>query len=216
MRASGGAGRAGYFIRRIKLRPMSSICFSPDSTFLSPLFLSLFSFLPPLRSAPPSVVVHAAPFSPGSRSFMWRLGRKTLPRAAVLFSFSFVEKPSSHTWRGLISKLQARISDTTRLRVFSRGLLPPPYPLSPLPCLRICNALCDAACVSRKVRNWFPRSHFAPISSMLRCIGMIAPTKCAIFVRTRVFCSSDFTRYSYFLCALKNVQCIYIYIYIPM
>lgn len=97
--------RAGYFIRRIKLRPMSSICFSPNSSF--PFFFS----------HPYSFTRHR--LAPGVAA-LWRLGRKTFPCVAVLFRFP--QEDSRHTHlRSFISKLHARILDTTRLEVFSRG-----------------------------------------------------------------------------------------------
>lgn len=97
--------RAGYFIRRIKLRPMSSICFSPNSSF--PFFSSHPYSFTRYRLAP-------------GVAALWRLGRKTLPCAAVLFRFP--REVSRHTHlRSFISELHARILDTTRLEVFSRG-----------------------------------------------------------------------------------------------
>lgn len=117
-----------------------------------PLSLSLLRSSPPPFSFSSSSSVRAAPFSLGSRGFTARLGRKTLPRAAVLFSFSFVKKPR-RTWRGLISKLQAQLGYIhTRLGVFSRGYSPHS---AFFPYLGIRNALCNAARFEKSSKQVF-------------------------------------------------------------
>lgn len=88
-------------MRRIKLRPMSSICFSPSSSF--PLFSS-YPF--PL---PHSFIRHR--LAPGVAA-LWRLGRKTFPCAAVLFRFPREDSRHTHL-RSFISKLHAHLGYNT-------------------------------------------------------------------------------------------------------
>lgn len=113
-------GSEGYFIRRIKLRPMSSICFSPSSPFPRPplvlLLLSSFSFS------------HRAIYrlTSGVAALRRDLGRKTLPRVAVSF-FRLSQEDLSLPCRTceVLSRSCRRILDTTRLGVFSRDHSPP-------------------------------------------------------------------------------------------
>ena len=100
-------GNEGYFIRRIKLRPMSSICFSPN--FSSSHLLFSFSF---------SFYRHAISFSFRRIAALWCFRRKTPLRAAVLIHLS-QEKPLHRTCE-VLSRSCRRILDTTRLGVFSR------------------------------------------------------------------------------------------------
>lgn len=110
---------------------MSSICFSLGSfsrTLFPPYSFSLSS---------PSFV-RAAPFSPRESRLYGVLATENSlsPLRRCPFSFSSGKLPQLHL-PGLISMLQAHLSDTTRPKVFSRGypvLRPNPrYPPPPPP-----------------------------------------------------------------------------------
>lgn len=103
--------RAGYFIRRIKLRPMSSIC------FFAQLFLSLLLLSP--------LFVRTPPFSLGSRGFM-APRTENVPVCRCSFSFS-LGRLVTHTC-GVLSRSCTRASWIQRASRCSLGAVPSPRP----------------------------------------------------------------------------------------
>lgn len=97
---------------------MSSICFSPSSSF--PLFSS-HPFRPlPL---PHSFIRHR--LAPGVAA-LWRLGRKTFPCVAVLFRFPREDSRHTHL-RSFISKLHAHLGYNAPRGVLSGPSHPHPF-----------------------------------------------------------------------------------------
>lgn len=126
-------------MRRIKLRPMSSICFSPNSFSSHPLLALLFSSF---------CLFHAVPFSSGSRGFMAPRTENAL-RVPLSF-FVFLKKTPRRTCK-VLSRSCRRILDTTRLGMFSRDH---PIPRS----LRLFGGYAmhyAIPCVSRELLNRF-------------------------------------------------------------